>query len=165
MEKDRKSLELAEIHRLNQLNAEMLVLLKDVVELLGDENDDWMKRVKAVIEKAENKESEGTVTPEILHVLNLALEDKAKQYEKTFDSRMDNDPVVIALRNAINKIEKRGQTGPGKIVIHVQGGLIQAIYSDVLGINIKVFDLDNDDRDEQASDLEQAVKDMPEYIY
>ena len=49
------SVELAEIHRLNKLNAEMLRLLKDVAELLGDENDEWMKQVKAVIENAERR--------------------------------------------------------------------------------------------------------------
>ncbi|OPY03514.1 MAG: hypothetical protein A4E60_00179 [Syntrophorhabdus sp. PtaB.Bin047] len=52
---DNKSLELAEIHRLNQLNAEMLSMLKDVVELLADDTGEWIDRVKALIEKAERK--------------------------------------------------------------------------------------------------------------
>lgn len=52
---DRKSLELAEIHRLNQLNAEMLAMLKDVAELLADDTGEWIDSVRALIERVEKK--------------------------------------------------------------------------------------------------------------
>ncbi len=53
--KNRKSLELAEIHRLNELNAEMLRILKDVVELMAEDTGEWLDSVKALIEKVERK--------------------------------------------------------------------------------------------------------------
>jgi len=52
---DNKSLELAEINRLNELNAEMLAMLKDVAELMADDTGEWIDSVRALIEKAEKK--------------------------------------------------------------------------------------------------------------
>lgn len=45
-------------------------------------------------------------SPTLLDACKLALEEKARVYANTFDSTMDNDPVVIALRAAIAKAEK-----------------------------------------------------------
>lgn len=53
MNDDHKSAELAEIHRLKTLNAEMLRALKDVAELLANDTGEWIDSVKALIAKAE----------------------------------------------------------------------------------------------------------------
>lgn len=45
--------------------------------------------------------------PDMLEALRLALADKAEQYRDTFDSRMDVDPTVAAIRDAIAKAEGR----------------------------------------------------------
>jgi hypothetical protein len=53
MNKERKSPELAEIHRLKTLNDEMLRSLKDVVELMEGDTGEWIDGVKALIAKVE----------------------------------------------------------------------------------------------------------------
>lgn len=54
-ENDRVSSELAEIYRLNQLNAEMLVMLKDITELMADDTGEWIDSVRALIERVQEK--------------------------------------------------------------------------------------------------------------
>ena len=41
--------------------------------------------------------------PELVEACQLALEHKADEYRGTFDSRMDNDPLVIRLRAVLAK--------------------------------------------------------------
>lgn len=70
----RRTLELMEIHRLNQLNAEMLAMLKDVAELLAEDTGEWIDSVKALIEKAEAKQPEKAVVRIVVEMMGGTIE-------------------------------------------------------------------------------------------
>ncbi len=44
--------------------------------------------------------------PELVEACQLALEHKADEYRGTFDSRMDNDPLVTRLRAVLTKAKE-----------------------------------------------------------
>ena len=50
-------------------------------------------------------------SPVLLKACKKALEDKAAQYADTFDSRMDHDETVIALRAALAQARDGDQAG------------------------------------------------------
>lgn len=69
----------------------------------------------------------------------------------------DNDNIVE---------DKPGNEESPKIVVHVEDGLIQAMYSNIPNINVKVFDLDVLDDEEEADkreeELERAMEGLAE---
>lgn len=107
---DHKSLELAEIHRLNQLNAEMLSLVKDVAVMMEGDTGEWLPKAKALVEKVEGKRP----------------------------------------------------ADPQRVVIHVLGGLVQAVYTNVLGLQVDVYDLDEPSfmTPEEKKELEARTREL-----
>ena len=70
------------------------------------EQDANARLIAAAPETAAERDRLKAINAELVTALRIALKDKARQYRDTFDSRMDNDLIVIAIRAAIAKARR-----------------------------------------------------------
>jgi hypothetical protein len=89
--------------------------------------------------------------PELLVACNAALKRMAEFYRDTFDSRMDNDPLVIQLRRAIANasaasLPAKPASDTPIVAVSVRGGLIDDLEA-TIPVTVIVEDWDVMDED------------------